>query len=129
MNFFKVVGNDVLQTVGLVPAKGKDVDRDLAADGILELEFRKLSLQGLDEVYTNVMLTIILLELQTLFIRTISSDRRHIDHALAKLDKGASLLGDLQIRDVTQQEIDQRLIPFLSKVLDKALHERERTKR
>jgi len=53
--------------------------------------------------------------------RGVSSNGTDVDHPISELDKGAAFNGDIQIRDVMQDEVDERLIPVFANVLNKRL--------
>lgn len=125
---------DVLQTVRLVPAGGKDVEGELAADGVSRKnlmsasmrsgrwrrdyerhrQIREFLLQCLDHRRADLVLQIIFLVRHALRLVGISSNRADIDHAIPELDECASLDRDLQIRDVVQDEVAQLLVLLLS---------------
>jgi hypothetical protein len=48
------------------------------------------------------MLEIVLLVFVALFSGCVTADRRDVDHAVAELDKGTALDGDVEVGDVVE---------------------------
>lgn len=71
------------------------------------------------------MLQIKLLILVALLHGSVPADRAHVDHAVPELDKRAALDGDVQVRDVVQDEADELLVVVLADPLDERVR-RER---
>ena len=57
----------------------------------------------------------------TLVVARVTSDGRNVDHAVAELDKGSALDGDVEVGDVVQDELDQLLVLVLADPLDEAV--------
>jgi hypothetical protein len=70
----------------------------------------------------DVGLLVVLLKLVALLLAAVAADGRHVHHARAELDERAALDGDVQVRDVVQDEVDEALEVVLAKVLLQALH-------
>ena len=71
------------------------------------------------------MLQIKLLILVALLHGSVPADRAHVDHAVPELDKRAALDGDVQVRDVVQDEAHELLVVVLADPLDERVR-RER---
>ncbi len=76
--------------------------------------------QLLDEGGPDAVLEIVLLEGEALLEIGIAADRRDVDHAVAELDKGAALDGDVEVGDVVQDEVDELFVLSLADPLDEA---------
>lgn len=55
----------------------------------------KSLLESCDKLISDLGILVIGLEVMSLLIRGVSPDRAHVDHAIAELDKGAPLDGDI----------------------------------
>lgn len=115
------LGLEVLQAVGLVPAGGEDVEGDLAADAEGQAEVAEALAQLADEDLADLVHLVVGLVIVALLGARVSTDRRHVDHAVAKLDKGATLDGDVQVCDVVQDEGHELLVLGLADPLDEAV--------
>ena len=93
---------DVPQAVGLVPAGGKDVKGDLAADGVCEACVGEGFFELDDHGLPDLVLEIKLLVLVALFSGGVATDRGDVNHAVAELDEGTTLDGDVEVGDVVQ---------------------------
>lgn len=115
------LGLEVLEAVRLVPAGGEDVEGDLPADGVGQVEVRELVLQGLDKGPPHASALVKGLEVVPLLGGGVPPDGRDVDHAVAELDKGAALDGDVEVRHVVQDEVDELLVLVLADPLDEAV--------
>ena len=52
---------------------------------------------------------------------SVPADGADVDHAVAELDKGAPLDGDVEVGDVVQAEVDELLVLLLADPLDEAV--------
>ena len=77
--------------------------------------------QLLDKGLAHAVLDVVLLVRIALGGARVTADGRHVDHAVAELDKGAALDGDVQVGDVVQHEAHQLLVLLLADVLDEAV--------
>ena len=68
--------------------------------------------------WADLMLEVELLEVVALLAAAVAPDGRDVEHAVAELDEGATLDRDVQVGDVVQDEIDQRLEFRLAQVLE-----------
>ncbi len=57
----------------------------------------------------------------SLRLGAVAADRRHVNHAISELNKSASLDGQVEVRDVVQAEVDQRLDVLLAQVAAEAV--------
>lgn len=137
---------EVVQAVGLVPAGGEDVEGDLAADGeaacmfvsgaqveklkdggwgmdssIRKPQVAKLLLENRNKLLSNLGLLVVGLELVSLLCAGVSADGADVDHAVAELDEGSSLDGDVQVGNVVQDKVGQLLVLVLADPLDEAV--------
>lgn len=112
---------EVLEAVRLVPAGREDVKRDLASNGECQAPVPKLFLEHRHKLFAHLGLFIILLEFVALLVARVAADGANIDHAVAKLDKGAALDGNLQVSDVAQHKVGELLVAGLADPLDEAV--------
>lgn len=75
-------------------------------------------LDVLDKLLANAVLEIVLLVLVALLDAGVTTNWADIDHAVAELDKGTALLGDLEVGNVVQDELDELLVGLLADPLD-----------
>ena len=111
---------DVAQAVRLVPAGGKRVERDLAADGVRQAEAGELGLDRLDHGGAHLVLAVVLDERGALGRAGVAADGADVDHAVAELDEGAALDGYIERGHVRQDPVDQLLVARLADPLDEA---------
>lgn len=101
----------VLQAVGFVPSIREDVDADLTSNRKGEAIRGKLFLESFNKCTSDSMFLIILVELDPLLLRTVSSDGRDIKHTLnikqsksspyfAEFNKVSSLHRNLEVGNV-----------------------------
>ena len=81
----------------------------------------KLLLELLHELLAHTVLFVILLKIVPLLDAGVAANGRHINHAVAELDEGAALDGDVQVGDVMQDEAHQLLVLLLADPLDEAV--------
>ena len=145
VNLGKIFMFQVVQTISLIPALhsnnknqpppsqndkkskswsgygGEDVERDLAANGIGEPEIGKAALQLLYHTTANLMLMIVLFKLVSFLLRTVATNWRNVNHAIAELDKSSPFNRNLQISDMLQYEVYELLILWFANPLDETL--------
>ena len=80
-----------LQAVRLVPAGRKDIERDLAADAIREVEVLELLLHGGDHVLADVVLQIEFLVVIALLARAVAANGGDVEHTRPKLNESPTL--------------------------------------
>jgi len=112
---------DVLQTVGLVPTSRKDIERDLTSNTVGQAVVGKLLTEDSDELLAQVMDFVISLEVVSFLDRSITSNGRDIDHAIAELNKGSSLDWNIHIGNVMQNEACQFFVLVFANPFDKAV--------
>jgi hypothetical protein len=93
------------QAVCLVPARGEDVEGDLAADGVGEAGVREGGLEGGDHGGADVVLDVVGLVVVAFLDRGVAANGRDVDHAVAELDKGAALDGDVEVGNVVEDPV------------------------
>lgn len=81
----------------------------------------KLFPEGGNKLFSNFGVLIKRLKVITLLVARVTTDRANINHAIAKLDKRATLDGDVQVGNVVQAEIDELLVLRLADPLDEAV--------
>ena len=91
---------NVSQAVRLVPARGEDVEGDLAADGVCEAVVRESFFELCDHGGTDIVGEIVGLVVVALLGRGVAADGGDVDHAAAELDEGSALDGDVKVGDV-----------------------------
>lgn len=136
---------EMCQAVSLIPAVREDIERDGASNGKTvftskstiasqyqirawnsrQPQIRKLLPQNTNKSLSDLVLLIILIERIPLLHTSIPSNGRDINHAIPKLYKRAPLNGNIQIRDVMQDKLDELLVLVLAQPLDKRVR-RER---
>ena len=77
--------------------------------------------QLLDEGLAHAVLNVVLLVGVALGGARVTANGRNVDHAVAELDKGAALDGDVEVGDVVQHEAHQLLVLLFADVLDEAV--------
>jgi hypothetical protein len=112
---------EVLEAVGLVPAIGEDVEGDLATNGEGKAEVAEALLQLVDKGLADLGLVIVVLEVETLLGGGVAADGADVDHAVAELDKGAALDGDVEVGNVVEAKVDELLVLVLADPLDEAV--------
>lgn len=133
--FFKVA-----EAVGLVPASGEDVEGDLTANGEAienqavsncwrqslgyysrQAKVAKLLAQDRNKGLTDLGGLVVGLEVMTLLVAGVTANRADVHHAVAELDKGATLDGNIEIGNVVQAEVGKLLPLVLANPLDEAV--------
>lgn len=77
--------------------------------------------QLLDKQLAHAVLLVVFFVLVALGDARVAADGRDVDHAVAELDEGAALDGDVEVGDVVQHEAHQLLVLLLANVLDEAV--------
>lgn len=106
MNFTEIVFFQVTQAEGLVPTLREGIDRNLATDGILQAVIGEFGFKGLDQIETDRVGLVEFFKGQTFFVRTIATDWRNVDHGVAEFDKTSTFNWEIQVGNVTKNEID-----------------------
>mmetsp|Transcript_13087 Transcript_13087/g.15804 ORF Transcript_13087/g.15804 Transcript_13087/m.15804 type:complete len:218 (+) Transcript_13087:337-990(+) len=100
------------EAICFIPALREHVKANLATDGICEVVIRELLLECFHHLLPHPSTLIKLLELIAFFLTAVASNRRYVEHASTEFDEGPSLDGDLEIRDIVENEVD-KLLQFL----------------
>jgi hypothetical protein len=95
----------VVQAERLVPTSGENVKGDLSTNGVCETVVGERFLELLDHGGADVVLDVELLVVVALFNRGVTADGRDIDHAVAELDEGTALDGNVQVGDVVKNPV------------------------
>ena len=126
MNFIIVF--EVLKTESFVPTSGENVETYLASYRICEVQVSEVQFQCIYKLLTNFMFFVIYFKLVTFFLRTVTTNRRNIHHSVSKFDKSSSFYynklrfhRNVNLRKITQTEINKFLIIFLSNFIHKTL--------
>lgn len=82
---------------------------------------RKFLPQYGNKLLPHLMLIIILVKCEPLCQTSVPPYRAHIHHPIPKLDKRASLDGNIEIRHVMQHELDELLVFLLAEPADEGL--------
>ena len=77
--------------------------------------------QLVDELGPDAVDFIVALELEPLGVAGVPADGTDVDHAVAELDEGAPLDGDVEVGDVVQHEAHEFLVLVLADPLDEAV--------
>jgi hypothetical protein len=101
MNLVKVFHLQVVQTVRLIPAGGEDVERDLSANAVGEVEIGKFLLHGQDHVRAYAAFEVDLFVLVALLSGTVPSDGTDVHHAAAEFDERSPLRSRAHARTQT----------------------------
>jgi hypothetical protein len=97
-----LVSLNVAQAVRLVPAGRENVEGDLATDRVGEADVGEGLLELGDHGCADVVRFVVRLILVALVGGGITTDRGDVDHAVAELDEGAALDGDVKVGDVVE---------------------------
>ena len=90
MDFLETFLADVTETVSLIPASGEHIEGDLATDRVSEVQVGEGILKVLDKLATQTTLQVELFEFATLSVSAVTANGRHVNHAVAELNKGTT---------------------------------------
>lgn len=96
--------------------KGKGREKN-----VRQTEVAKLLPKRSDKLLAHLGLLVVLLKLVALLVAGIAANGADIDHAVAELDKGAALDGDVEVGNVVQAKVDELLVLGLADPLDEAV--------
>lgn len=116
-----VVGFDVPQAIGLIPAVRKDIEADLATDGVREIHIGEFLLKIADHLLAHLVLDVVGGEHIPLLPRALTSNGADVHHAVPELDEGTPLDGQFQLGKVAQHKVEKPLQRLLPKMLDDVL--------
>lgn len=74
-----------------------------------------------DELLADLCVLVELLKVVSLLGAGVTADGANVDHAVAELDKGTALDGDVKIGDVVQDKVGELLVLLLANVLDEGV--------
>mmetsp|Transcript_19058 Transcript_19058/g.32643 ORF Transcript_19058/g.32643 Transcript_19058/m.32643 type:complete len:201 (-) Transcript_19058:338-940(-) len=114
-----------LQAVCLVPSLGEHIKADLATNGIGEAVVCEALPQRLHKLLAHASGQVILLKLITLLLTAVAPNRRHIQHAIPELHKGATLDRNVQVSHVMENIIDEGFELVISQMHLEALHSQQ----
>lgn len=92
----------MLEAVCLVPARGEHVERDLTANRVREAEVWERFLELGDHGGADLVLDVVGLVVVALLGGGVAADGGDVDHAVAELDEGAALDGNVEVGDVVE---------------------------
>jgi hypothetical protein len=115
------LGLEVTQAVRLVPAVGEHIKADLPTNGKRQAQVGELLLQDSDKLLADLGLIVVLVEGEALLVGGVPADGADVGHAVAELDKGAALDGDVEVGDVVQAKVDELLPVVLADGADEAV--------
>ena len=81
----------------------------------------KLLAQGADKGFADASLLVKRLKGEALLGRGVTAHGADVDHAVAELDKGAALDGDLEVGNVVEDKLDELLVVVLAEPLDEGV--------
>mmetsp|Transcript_2252 Transcript_2252/g.14943 ORF Transcript_2252/g.14943 Transcript_2252/m.14943 type:complete len:319 (-) Transcript_2252:494-1450(-) len=119
VDFFVLV--QVPQAEGFVPSTWEHIEADLSTDGIRQVVVVELLLEHLHHLGTHVRILVVRFERVSFFLAAVPADGRHVQHPVSKLHERPALGGDVQVGDVVQDEVDQRLKLRFAEVRAQAL--------
>ncbi len=100
-----LLGLDMAQAVRLVPARGEHVEGNLPADRVCEARVGEGFFQLGDHGRADVVGDVVGLVFVALVGRGVAADGGNVDHAVAELDEGAALDGDVEVGDVVEDPV------------------------
>jgi hypothetical protein len=77
--------------------------------------------ESLNKLLSHLRVLVKGLEIIALLGAGVSANRWHIDHAVAKLDKGSALDGDVEVGNVVQAEVGELFVLVLADPFDEAV--------
>lgn len=81
----------------------------------------KLFLEDLDKLLPHLGALVVRLKLVALLVARVAADGADVDHAVAELDEGAALDGDVEVGNVVQDKVGELLVLGLADPLDEAV--------
>lgn len=75
----------------------------------------------LDEGLADLVLQVVVLVLEALLVAGVTANGAHVDHAVAELDKGTALDGDVEVGNVVEDKADELLVLVLADPFDEAV--------
>ncbi|KAI6771954.1 hypothetical protein HG530_002912 [Fusarium avenaceum] len=96
----------------------------LEAGGLCDVrktEVAESLFENSDELLADLCVLVELLKDVSLLGAGVTADGANVDHAVAELDKGTALDGDVKIGDVVQDKVGELLVLLLANVLDEGV--------
>lgn len=90
-------------------------------ENVRQTQMAKLLTELLDKLLSNLGTIIVGLKVVALLDAGVATNGAHVDHAVAELDKGAALDGDVEVGNVVQAEADELLVAVFADKLDEAV--------
>ncbi len=81
----------------------------------------KFFLEDLDKLLPHLGALVVRLKLVALLVARVAADGADVDHAVAELDEGAALDGDVEVGNVVQDKVGELLVLGLADPLDEAV--------
>ncbi len=81
----------------------------------------KLLPKSRDKLLPDLGVLVVVLELEALLVARVTANGADVDHAVAELDKGSALDGDVEVGNVVQAKVDELLVLGLADPLDEAV--------
>lgn len=78
-------------------------------------------LEHSDKLFAHLGVLVVGLKLVALLVAGVTADGADVDHAVAELDKGAALDGDVEVGNVVQHKVGELLVLGLAEPLDEAV--------
>lgn len=100
--------------------KQKQKERKRMNSSIRKPQVAEFLLENSNKLLSNLGLLVVGLKLVSLLGAGVSADGADVDHAVAELDKGSSLDGNVQVGNVVQDEVGKLLVLVLANPLDEA---------
>lgn len=98
------------EAVSLIPSSWENIKWNLTSNWVSQRKIRESCLQDFNKVSSNMMLMIIFLEFVSLLQRTISPNRRNVNHSSSVLNECPSFHRKLDFAHVLKSKIHQILV-------------------
>lgn len=105
-----------------IPKKeGGKQSESMASGYVRQAQVAEALAQLGDKLLADLGLLVVFVEGEALGVGGVPADGADVDHAVAELDKGAALDGDVKVGDVVQAEVGELLVVVLAEPLDEAV--------
>lgn len=115
----KIILNE-LKAKCLVPSTWEHIKGNLTTNRVCQVVLIKLCLQNFDHLFADPSFLIVFLKVIPFRLAAISTDRRYIEHAVAKLHKGPALDRNVQVSNINENKVDKFFQLFFTEVIFKA---------
>jgi hypothetical protein len=78
-------------------------------------------LEDSDKLLADLGILVVLLKVVSFLCAGVTANRADVDHAVAELDKGSTLDGNIEISDVVEDKVGKLLVLILANELDKCV--------